>query len=77
MKKLVVCGDSFGFSRLETDWPIIVAKKLNYKLKNLSIVGCSNIAICYQIDYAIKNINPDLIIVTLTGADRFEIDYDD
>ena len=48
MKKLVVCGDSFGFSRLETDWPIIVAKKLNYKLKNLSIVGCSNIAICYQ-----------------------------
>ena len=77
MKKLVVCGDSFGFSRLETDWPIIVAKKLNYKLKNLSIVGCSNIAICYQIDYAVKNIDPDLMIVTLTGADRFEIDYDD
>lgn len=77
MKKLVVCGDSFGFSRLETDWPIIVAKKLNYILKNLSIVGCSNIAICYQIDYAIKNIDPDLMIITLTGADRFEIDYDD
>ena len=77
MKKLVVCGDSFGFSRYDTDWPNIVAKKLGYELKNLSIVGCSNIAICYQIDYALKNINPDLIIITLTGADGFEIDYDD
>lgn len=77
MKNLVVCGDSFGFSCHSSDWPNLVAKQLNYKLENLSIVGCSNINICYQIDYALKNLSPDLIIITLTAAERFEIDSDD
>lgn len=77
MKKLVVCGDSFGFSTQRSDWPVLVSNKLNYSLENLSIVGCSNISICFQLEYALKNLLPDLIIITLTAADRFEIDSDD
>lgn len=77
MKKLVVCGDSFGFSAYKSDWPVLVSKKLNYELENLSIVGSSNIGICFQLEYALKNLSPDLIIIILTTAERFEIDSDD
>jgi len=72
-----VCGDSFSFGDDETDWTKIVANKLNLNLVNLSIIGCSNLAICYQIDYAIKNLNFDLMVINLTTAERFEIDDDD
>lgn len=77
MKKLVVCGDSFSLSDKSTDWPLILAKKLNYKLINLAIWGASNINICFQIEYALKNLNPDIIIISLTAVDRFEIDKDE
>jgi len=77
MKKLVVCGDSFSYSDKSTDWPLILAKKLNYNLINLATIGASNINICFQIDYALKNINPDIIIISLSAVDRFEIDKDE
>lgn len=77
MNNLVVCGDSFSFGDNETDWTKIVANKLNLNLINLSIIGCSNLAICYQIDYAIKNLSFDLMVINLTTAERFEIDEDD
>ena len=58
MPNLVVCGDSFSYGEGRTHWPFLVAKRLELNLINLSIVGCSNIAICYQIEYAIKYLNP-------------------
>ena len=77
MKKLVVCGDSFGWGTSKDEWPYMVSEAISYKLINLSIIGCSNLAICYQLDHAINNLNPDLIIITLTTAERLEIDFND
>ncbi len=74
MPNLIVCGDSFSYGQGDLHWPSLVAKKLSLNLINLSIVGCSNIAICYQIMYAMKNYKASLFIVSLTAAERFEID---
>lgn len=76
MPNLIVCGDSFSYGQDSIHWPYLVAKKLSLNLINLSIVGCSNIAICYQILYAMKNYEASLFIVSLTAAERFEIDQD-
>ena len=73
MPNLIVCGDSFSYGQSNSHWPSIVAKQLSLNLINLSIVGCSNIAICYQIAYALKNYETSLFIVSLTAAERFEI----
>jgi len=77
-KKLVICGESFSYSKHDTDWPNLVSERINYELHNFAIVGCSNIAICYQLEKALSLVNKeDLIIISLTAAERFEIDSDE
>jgi hypothetical protein len=77
-KKLVVCGESFSYGNEKHHWPSIVANELNLELINLSIVGCSNFAICFQIEHALKSLkHEDTVIISLTAAERFEIDDDD
>ena len=71
---LVVCGESFSYGTDLNSWPAIVAKKLQMPLRNLAIVGCSNFAICHQIQYVLDNLNPSYVIISLTAAERFEID---
>ena len=73
---LVVCGESFSYGTSEKTWPAILAKKLDLELINLSIVGCSNVAICHQLQYVINSetIFPSLVVTSLTAAERFEID---
>ena len=73
-RQLVVCGDSFSYGNDSNHWPTIVANKLKLELINLSIVGCSNIAISHQINYCLKHYKPELLIVSLSAADRFEVD---
>lgn len=76
---LVVCGESFSYGTSEKTWPAILAKKLDLELINLSIVGCSNVAICHQLQYVINSetIFPSLVVTSLTAAERFEIDEND
>lgn len=72
--QLVVCGDSFSYGINYNHWPAIVARHFNLQLINLAIVGCSNIAIAHQISYCLKYYKPKLLIVSLSAAERFEID---
>ncbi len=76
--KLVICGESFSYGTDSNHWPRIVADFYDSELLNLAIVGCSNYAICFQIERAreIADEN-DLVIISLTSADRFEIDDDE
>ena len=70
MEKVLVTED-------RTTWPAMVADKLEMPLVNLSIVGCGNNAICHQLQYVLNNLNPTYVIVSLTAAERFEIDEDE
>ena len=75
---LVVCGESFSYGTGSTHWPRIVADFYDLELINLAIVGCSNYAICFQLQHAMKFLKEDdLVIISLTAAERFEIDDDD
>ena len=76
--KLIICGESFSYGTEKSHWPRIVSDFYDSKLFNLAIVGCSNFAICFQIERAreIADEN-DLVIISLTSADRFEIDDDE
>lgn len=77
-KKLIVCGESFSYGTGINHWPQIVAQKTNRSLNNLAIVGCSNFAICFQLQDALSILKPDdLVVISLTAADRFEIDDDE
>jgi len=77
-KKLVVCGESFSYGTETNHWPQIVAQKINRNLTNLAIVGCSNFAICFQLQHALSFLtSDDLVIISLTTAERFEIDDDE
>ena len=77
-KKLVVCGDSFSYGTGSNHWPQIVAQKTDRNLTNLAIVGCSNYAICFQLQYALSFLtSDDLVVISLTTAERFEIDDDE
>ena len=77
-KKLVVCGESFSYSTEANHWPKIVAQKTNRNLTNLALVGCSNYAICFQLQHALSFLtSDDLVIISLTTAERFEIDDDE
>ena len=73
-KMLVVCGDSFSYGKESDKWPAIIAKNLNMSLINLSIVGSSNYTICHQIQYTLDSLNPTYVVISLTAAERFEID---
>ena len=76
--KLIICVESFSYGTEKSHWPRIVSDFYDSKLVNLAIVGCSNFAICFQIERAreIADEN-DLVIISLTSADRFEIDDDE
>ena len=77
-KKLVVCGESFSYGTGSNHWPQIVAQKTNRNLTNLAIVGCSNYAICFQLQHALSFLTvDDLVVTSLTTAERFEIDDDE
>ena len=77
-KKLVICGESFSYSKQDTDWPQLVSNEIDYDLHNFSIVGCSNTVICYQLQKALSLIDKeDIIIISLTASERFEIDSDE
>ena len=77
-KKLIICGDSFSYGVEEKTWPHIVSKHLDLELINLAIVGCGNYAICYQINHAVEIVTKDdLIVISLSAAERFEIDDDE
>ena len=74
-KKLVVCGESFSYGTESKHWPQIVANNLGIPLINLAIVGCSNYAICFQLQHALSFLtSKDLVVISLTAAERFEID---
>ena len=76
MKTLVVCGCSWS-SRDPVypnfEYGYLVAKKLGYNYINLARCGMSNFGIRLQIDYALKHLDPDLMIINATGVNRFEI----
>jgi hypothetical protein len=72
--KLLITGDSFSYTGLfdnERAWPNQIANKLNFKLINASLVGCSQDFICQAILDHIPVITPDdQLIVVLTGPNR-------
>lgn len=75
MKKLAICGDSWMTPTLEnpnTHFSELLAKHYNCELIALSRGGCSNGAICVQIDQALE-LNADFIIIGATSSDRIEI----
>ena len=76
MKTLVVCGCSWS-SRDPVypnfEYGFLVARKLGYNYINLARCGMSNFGIRLQIDYALKHLNPDLMLINATGVNRFEI----
>ena len=74
---LAICGDSFGYGTEQNTWPKILADKLNMSLLNLSLVAGSNYSICFQLQHILDNYKPELIIILLTAADRFEEDLDE
>jgi len=76
--KLIVCGESFSYGTGVKHWPRIVSDFYDSELVNLAIVGCSNYAICFQLQHALSTLSPDdFVIISLTAAERFEIDDDE
>lgn len=75
---IIICGDSFSYGTGENHWPRIVAQETKRNLTNLAMIGCSNYAICFQLQYALSFLKPDdLVIISLTAAERFELDDDE
>ena len=55
------------------EFGFLVARKLGYNYINLARCGMSNFGIRLQIDYALKHLQPDFMIINATGVNRFEI----
>jgi hypothetical protein len=78
MKQLTICGDSYYTD--DSEWPNIHwTNKLtellpDFKIKNLSTAGASNVLIRMQIDQALKE-KPDYIVVSFTTSLRGLIRY--
>ena len=73
--KIAVCGDSWASpSPLSPGdhYSEIIADRLGAELVPLSRGGCSNAAICLQIEFAIEQ-QVDFVIITTTEPDRIEI----
>ena len=73
--KLVVCGCSWSsrdHAYPDTEFGHFVSEYFGWEYQNIARVGGSNFAIRLQIDYAIKHLNPDFIIVNWTTPDRFD-----
>lgn len=75
MKKVFICGDSFGCPDLGWDistWPVLLQKKLgsdNYDVINLSVSCASNLLIRIQVDLAIEQ-SADFVILLGTSCTR-------
>ncbi len=77
--KLVVCGCSWSsecHNNPSTGYGTYLADMLNAEYINLARPSASNYIIRLQIDYAVKNLNPDLIVVAWTSPLRFDWQYD-
>lgn len=73
--KLVVCGCSWSsrdHAYPDTEYGYFISKHFGWDYQNIARVGGSNFAIRLQIDYAIKHLNPDFIVVNWTTPDRFD-----
>jgi hypothetical protein len=73
-KTLAVCGDSWFSSDLRfpgKSFGEILSASLDWDFVSLARAGCSNFAICLQIDKAIE-LNVDFVIVGTTTPDRSE-----
>lgn len=74
MKKVYICGDSFGCPDMNwqiTPWPILLNELLgnNYTVTNLSICCASNLLISMQVDKAISE-QADFVILLATTCTR-------
>ncbi len=79
MPKLVVCGCSWSSEchiNPDTGYGTYLADMLNAEYINLARPSASNYIIRLQVDYAVKNLNPDLIVVAWTSPLRFDWHYD-
>jgi hypothetical protein len=74
MKKIYICGDSFGVSDPEYGacWADILAQSHNYQVTNLSQVCASNLMIGMQVDQAIGSA-ADYIILLCTSSTRSQL----
>jgi len=74
MKKVFICGDSFGCPDLDwkiDPWPVLLQKKLgaDYSVINLSVSCASNLLIRIQVDRAIEE-SADFVILLGTSCTR-------
>lgn len=74
MKKLYICGDSFGSAdpdSIITPWTDLLKTKLSssWIVNNLSMVCASNLHIRMQVDRALEN-NADFVVVMFTSSIR-------
>lgn len=73
--KLVVCGCSWSsrdYAYPDTEYGYFISNELGWDYQNIARVGGSNFNIRLQIDYAIKNLDPNFIVVNWTTPDRFD-----
>lgn len=74
MKQLYICGDSFAVPDPDYGlcWVDLLIQDLpNWTVKNLSIVGASNLLISLQVDQAL--LDADAILYLATAATRTEL----
>ncbi len=73
--KLVVCGCSWSSrdnTHPDTEYGYFVSNHFGWEYQNIARVSGSNFNIRLQIDYAVKHLNPDFIIVNWTTPDRVD-----
>ena len=73
--KLVVCGCSWSSidpTFPNTEYGHFISEHFGWDYQNIARVGGSNFAIRLQIDYAVKNLNPDFIVVNWTTPCRID-----
>jgi len=71
--KLVVCGCSWSSrdpNNLDTEYGYYISKHFGWEYQNIARPACDNFGIRLQIDYAIKHLKADFIIVNWTTACR-------
>jgi hypothetical protein len=76
MKKILICGDSFGLT--DNRYPGLhfsdkIANCAGMDVINFSVGGASNALIAAQFLQAL-NFKPDFVIFTFTGTERYEYD---
>ena len=73
--KLVVCGCSWSSrdnAHPDTEYGYFISNHFGWEYQNIARVSGSNFNIRLQIDYAVKYLNPDFIIVNWTTPDRVD-----